>query len=137
MRRLKFDNDTLNKVTKLVLYHDYRMSATDKDVRHAINKIGEDLFPYYLEVRRADILAQSDHEKSEEILHLDKIEEIYKGILEKGQCVSLKMLAVSGKDLIQAGMKPGKELGDKLVEFLELVLDNPELNTKKELLSRL
>ena len=137
LKRMKFDNDTLNKVTKLVLYHDYCMPAIDKDVRHAINKIGEELFPYYLEVRRADILAQSNHKIDEEISHLDKIEEIYKEILEKGQCVSLKTLAVSGKDLIQAGMKPGKEIGDKLGEFLELVLDNPDLNTKKELLSRL
>ena len=137
LRRLKFDNDTLNKVTKLVLYHDYRMPATDKNVRWAINKIGEELFPYYLEVYRADVLAQSEFEREEKLRHLDELEEIYKDIIEKGQCVSLKTLAVSGKDLIQAGMKPGKELGDKLVEFLELVLDNPELNTKEELLSRL
>ena len=137
LKRLKFDNDTLNKVTKLVFYHDYRMPATDKSVRRAMNKIGEDLFSYYLEVCRADILAQSNFERDEKISHLDKIQEIYQEILEKGQCVSLKTLAVSGKDLIRAGMKPGKEIGDKLGEFLELVLDNPELNTKEELLSRL
>ena len=137
LRRLKFDNDTLNKVSKLVFYHDYRMPPTDKNVRRAVNKIGEDLFPYYLEVCRADILAQSDYEKEEKLQNLNKIEEIYQGIIDKGECVSLKMLAVSGKDLIEAGMKPGKELGDKLVEFLDLVLDNPELNTRKELLSRL
>ena len=113
------------------------MPATDKSVRRAMNKIGEDLFSYYLEVCRADILAQSNFERDEKISHLDKIQEIYQEILEKGQCVSLKTLAVSGKDLIRAGMKPGKEIGDKLGEFLELVLDNPELNTKEELLSRL
>lgn len=137
LRNLKFDNDTLNKVTKLVLYHDYRMPATDKNIRRAINKIGEELFPYYLEVYRADILAQSEFEIEEKLRQLNEVEEIYKDIIEKGQCVSLKTLAVSGKDLIQAGMKPGKEIGDKLGDFLELVLDNPELNTKEELLSRL
>lgn len=137
LRNLKFDNDTLNKVTKLVLYHDYRMPAIDKNIRRAINKIGEELFPYYLEVYRADILAQSEFEIEEKLRQLNEVEEIYKDIIEKGQCVSLKTLAVSGKDLIQAGMKPGKEIGDKLGDFLELVLDNPELNTKEELLSRL
>ena len=137
LRRLKFDNDTLNKVSKLVLFHDYWMPANDKNVRRAINKIGEDLFPYYIEVRRADIMAQSDYEREEKCQNLDEIERIYGEILSKGQCVSLKTLAISGKDLIQAGMKPGKEIGDKLVEFLELVLDNPELNTKEQLLSRL
>ena len=137
LRRLKFDNDTLSKTSKLVFYHDYRMPATDRNVRRAINKIGEDLFPYYLEVCRADILAQSEYEREEKLIHLNNIETIYREVVEKGQCVSLKTLAVSGKDLIQAGMKPGKELGEKLGEFLELVLDHPELNTKEELLSRL
>lgn len=135
MKRLKFDNDTLNKVSKLVLFHDYRMPATDKNVRRAVNRIGEELFPLYLEVSRADILAQSGYEQDEKIKHLNMVEKIYKEIVEKGECVSLKTLAVSGKDLIQAGMRPGKEIGDKLGEFLELVLDNPELNTKEELLS--
>lgn len=44
LRRLKFDNDTLHKVTRLVLNHDYRMPAVPKNVRRAMNKIGEDIF---------------------------------------------------------------------------------------------
>ena len=64
----------------------------------------------------------------------DEIEEIYRKIVAEQQCVTIKDLAVSGRDLIQAGMKPGKELGEKLEQMLEMVLDNPELNTKEELL---
>lgn len=134
MKRLKFDNDTLHKVSKLVLYHDYRMPAAAKNVRRAMNKIGEDLFPYYMEVRRADVLAQSDYQREDKIKNLDAIEKIYGEIVDKRQCVSLKSLAITGKDLIEAGMKPGKEIGDKLGELLEMVLENPELNTKEELL---
>lgn len=137
LKRLKFDNDTLNKVTRLVRHYDFCIEESGKAVRHGIYIIGEELFPYYLEVVRADILAHSQNEQDESLKHLDKIEKIYEEILEKGQCVSLKTLAVSGKDLIQAGMKPGKELGEKLGEFLEIVLDNPELNTKEALLARL
>ena len=48
--------------------------------------------------------------------------------------MSLKKLAVTGRDLIQAGMKPGKEIGEKLNELLERVIETPELNTKEELL---
>lgn len=134
LKRLKFDNDTLNKVTKLVLFHDYRMPATAKNVRRAMNKIGEELFPYYMEVRRADVLSQSMYQREEKIQNLDEIEEIYAQIVEEGQCVSLKTLAVTGKDLIAAGMKPGKEIGEKLNELLEIVIENPELNKKSELL---
>ena len=137
LRRLKFDNDTLHKVCKLVYYHDYRMPAEAVNVRKAMNKIGEDLFPYYMEVRRADVLAQSLYQREEKLSNLDEIEKLYCEIIEKKQCVSLKDLAVTGKDLIEAGMKPGKEIGDKLEEMLGIVLINPEKNTKEALLKTL
>lgn len=134
LRRLKFDNDTLRKVTRLVCYHDYRMPAGAKNVRRAMNRIGEDIFPYYMEVRRADVLAQSMYKREEKIKNLDEIEELYDDIVKKGQCVSLKELAVTGRDLIEAGMEPGKKIGEKLNELLLLVIERPELNTKEELL---
>lgn len=137
LRRLKFDNDTLRKVSRLVYYHDYRMQATAKNVRRAMNKIGEDIFPYYMEVRRADVLAQSTYKRGGKIQNLDDIERIYGEIVAAGQCVSLKELAVNGQDLIRAGMKPGKEIGEKLRELLEIVIENPEMNTKEELLKQL
>ena len=40
MKRLKFDNDTIRKVTKLVAYHDYRMEPTGANVRRAMHEIG-------------------------------------------------------------------------------------------------
>lgn len=135
LKRLKFDNDTLRKVTKLVQFHDYRMPAKPKNVRKAMNKIGEDLFPYYLEIRRADTLAQSMYQRAEKLKTIDEIEQCYKEILEKQQCVSLKTLAVSGSDLIANGMQAGKEIGTLLQELLELVIEYPEYNTKEKLIA--
>jgi tRNA nucleotidyltransferase (CCA-adding enzyme) len=137
LHRLKFDNDTLHKVTRLVYYHDYRMPAQAKNVRRAMNRIGEDIFPYYMEVRRADVLAQSMYLRDDKIRNLDGVEALYQEIVDAGQCVSLKSLAVSGRDLIDAGMEPGKAIGAKLQELLELVIEYPELNTKEELLKHL
>ena len=137
LRRLKFDNDTIRKVTRLVRCHDLRMPATAKSVRSAMNQIGEELFPYYMEVRRADVLAQSMYQREEKIENLDQIEELYHQIVEDGDCVSLKDLAVTGRDLIASGMKPGKKIGEKLEELLKLVIEDPKLNTKEELLKRL
>ena len=57
-------------------------------------------------------------------------------MLEKKQCVSLKTLAVTGRDLIAMGMKPGRELGDMLQKLLELVLEQPEQNTREQLLEK-
>lgn len=58
----------------------------------------------------------------------------YEEVIGSGDCVSLKMLAINGSDLIAAGMKPGKELGGVLQALLELVLEEPACNTKEYLL---
>ena len=47
--------------------------------------------------------------------------------------MSLKDLALDGKDLIALGMKPGKELGETLQILFDYVLENPDKNTKEEL----
>lgn len=134
LKRLKFDNDTLGKVTKLVQYHDYRIAAEPKEVRKAVNKIGEDLFPYYQEVRRADVMAQSEYMREEKLKNLSEVEACYQGVLERGECMTMKALAVTGNDLIAAGMKQGKQLGVVLNRLLEMVLEEPALNTKEKLL---
>ena len=134
LRRLKFDNDTMNKVVRLVQYHDYRMPAEPKNVRRAMNKIGEDIFPYYMEVRMADTLAQSEYLQEEKIQNIRDVRKCYEEILEKKECVSLKSLAVTGSDLIANGMEPGKEIGDVLNKLLEYVIEHPEANDKETLL---
>ena len=44
MHRLKFDNDTLNKVKVYVRYHDLRPELTEKSVRRAVSKVGASSF---------------------------------------------------------------------------------------------
>ncbi len=134
LHRLKFDNETIRKVTKLVRYHDLRMPAEAVEVRRAMNRIGKDLFPDYLEVRQADILAQSEYHREEKQRALDETAALYEEIVQKKQCVSVKDLAVTGTDLIDAGMQPGQELGEKLNELLDMVIEDPSLNTKDALL---
>lgn len=133
MRRLKFDNDTIKKVTKLVCYHDYRVDVTAKNVRRAMNRIGVDLFPYYLAVQLADVKAQSAYQRKRKIEDIILMRELYQETLLQEYCVTLKGLAVTGKDLMELGMKPGRELGSALNELLEWVIDEPECN-KKEIL---
>lgn len=135
LHRLKFDNDTLRKVTHLVCYHDLRMPAEAGNVRRAMHKIGTELFPSYLKVRRADTQAQSDYQKEEKNKNLDDIERLYLEILERGQCVSLKELAVTGRDLIAQGAAPGPQIGKILDELLRKVIEEPERNNKDWLLN--
>lgn len=135
LHRLKFDNDTIHMVRRLVKYHDRDVEPREVSVRRAIRKIGEDTFPLLLEVKRADMLAQSDYKREEKEQSLRKISGVYQKILEEKQCVSLKTLAVNGSDLMeQVDLKPGKELGEILNELLELVIEDPSLNNRDYLL---
>lgn len=131
MRRLKFDNDTVKKVTRLVCYHDYRVEATPQNVRRAMNRIGVDLFPYYLAVRMADAKAQSPYRRREKIENIVAMRELYQEALRNEECVTLRQLAVSGRDLMDLGMQPGRELGSMLSRLLEYVIDDPQRNDKE------
>ena len=135
LRRLKFDNDTIRRVTRLVKWHDDRPEGSMRSVRRAVNRIGEDLFTYYLEVQEADMLAQSAYRREEKQERLNRVKASYEKILEEQQCVSLKTLAVTGKDLIEAGYRPGREIGETLNRLLEAVLEDPEKNKKEILLT--
>lgn len=134
MKRLRFDNATRDKAARLVLYHDYSVEASARSVRRAMNKIGEDIFPCLFDVKRADIGAQSEYGRAEKLEALEEIRKIYEKILEDRQCVSLRTLAVTGKDLIEAGMEPGKEIGQTLEKLLQIVLEDPEENSREKLM---
>lgn len=133
MKRLKFDNDTIRKVTKLVAYHDYRMEPTGANVRRAMHEIGVELFPYYLAVRLADTKAQSSYERRGKLENIIQIRELYRNALRNKECVTLKDLAVTGTDLINLGIAPGKELGTLLNELLNIVIEDPAWNQKGKL----
>ena len=137
LKRLKLDNQTIFTVTRLVRYHDHYIGETSKAVRRSILEIGEEIFPLLLQVKRADIEAQSEYLKKEKEEHLETVQKLYEDILRKKQCVSLKELAVSGSDLIREnGMQPGKEVGEVLSCLLDLVIEDPALNQKETLLQR-
>lgn len=136
LKRLKWDNDTIDRVTRLIRYHDDRPPLSEKNVRRAMNRVGLEQFPGLFEVKRADVLAQGEYKRQEKLSYIDEYQKYYEQILEKNQCVSLKNLAVNGKDLIDLGMKPGKELGEVLQRLFELVLENPQENTRENLLEK-
>jgi hypothetical protein len=55
-------------------------------------------------------------------------------VLAKNSALSLKDLAINGRDLMEVGVQPGKHVGIILNELMEAVLDDPELNTWETLL---
>ena len=133
LRRLKFDNKTVDYCCKLVKEHDDRPVITPRNVRRAMSRIGVELFPLLFEVKRADTLGQSMYKRAEKLAYIDEYEHVYNRILEENQCVSKKTMKINGSDLIAMGVKPGPGLGDILDQIYEQVLDDPELNDNEKL----
>ncbi|MCD8021931.1 MAG: HD domain-containing protein [Lachnospiraceae bacterium] len=137
MRRLKFDNDTTDKVCTLVHNHSRYPKLNAWDVRkNAYEMGGAELFDAFLLVKRADILAQHPDVIPQKLEYLTEVEHIWRDVKLHGDCLSLKELAITGSDLIADGKKPGPAIGEMLHELLLEVLEFPERNTREYLLAR-
>lgn len=134
LHRLKFDNDTITRVSRLCEVHDWTINADPKHIRRYINRIGEEYFPDIFELNLADTMGQSEYLKEEKLKLLEELREGYEQVIAKGECVSLKTLAVTGNDLVKAGIKPGPQIGEILDKMLKVVIDNPSKNNKEELM---
>ena len=135
-RRLKFDRNTMDRVCNLIKYHDDRFPADARHVRRYMNRVGEDEFLNLLDVKYADTMAQSDYYRKEKLENIEDSRALYEEIKKEGECVSLKTLAVNGKDLIALGISPGKQIGAILGAMLEDVIDEPSHNNKEYLLGK-
>ncbi len=134
LRRLKFDNDTRKLAVRLVRWHDASLGEEPRQVRRVLSRVGEDLYPLLLQVKEADLYAQSSYHREDKIRSLELSRRLWQEEKARGACVSLGQLAVSGRDLIEAGMQPGPELGRTLQLLLEKVLEDPGLNNREYLL---
>lgn len=136
LRRLKYDNATIDMVYGFVLYHDYKIEQSEKAMRKAINKIGEKYFPALFDINKADILAQSNYMREEKLENILVLRHIYSDVINSKQPVSIKDLALTGKDLIELGVKPGKGMGDILNQMLSDVIEEPSHNSKEYLIKK-
>lgn len=133
LRRLKCDNYTIDTATALIKYHDYPLIPDKVELRKAANMIGVDLMELLFLVKEADASARAKEVCESRLQLLNQIKEVYREICEAKDCLSLKELAVTGKDLMEIGFEQGKILGTVLNKLLQHVLENP-LDNKKELL---
>lgn len=136
LRRLKYDNQTRETAVQLIAWHDRKLGDSLPAIRRSIAELGEELFLPLLEVKTADVAAQSDFHREEKLKKITFWRTSYEKIRSAGECLSLKDLAVSGKDLIAEGVRPGRQMGTILHEMLEDVLEKPEHNTREYLLTK-
>ncbi len=135
LRGLKFDNDTTNKVSKLVRFYEYEIEENRSAVRHALHEMTEELFLLYLKIQYGKNLVREESEQEEGALHLEKIKGYHEEIKKFHEPLVLKDLEIKGSDLIELGIAQGKQIGVILNRLLEEVLDEPSHNQKEYLIA--
>ena len=134
LKDLKYDNDTINKVLTLIQYHDCTLESK-LSIKKMLNRIGDELLIDLIKVKRADTLSQNPLYAKGGLLNLISVQSKLDLILYQNECFDLKNLKINGGDLINLGFNKGKEIGETLKIILELVIENPELNEREELIN--
>ncbi len=129
LKNLKFDNNTRKKIIALLSNKDEEVLSEELKVRKQIFKMAE-LYPYFLEYKRAYAKINSDNRILEEI---EKAKFVYRKTLDLGYACSISQLEINGNDIIALGYR-GKEIGSVLEFILNRVLEEPSLNKREVLI---
>jgi tRNA nucleotidyltransferase (CCA-adding enzyme) len=134
LRRLRFPNRTIAAVAHLVRHHmfNYTPEWTDAAVRRFIARVGADAVPDLIALRAADGEAVTG--ESVDTRGLGRFAERVRSEIETQRAVTVRDLAVSGHDLMEAGIPRGPLLGVVLDALLEAVLEDPSQNSPERLI---
>ena len=140
LKDLKMDNDTTNRVRVLTghlgkaMVPEEARGRQDEEktaLRRLMCEVGGELFDDLL------VLKECLAPETENREYLQYLRELAEEIRKAGDCTSLKELAVTGNDVMQAGVAPGRDVGRTLNRLLELVLEEPSRNEKSWLLNHI
>lgn len=123
LRELKLDNETIKQVKTYVFWLPQPFFSDPVFLRTVMSQMSDELFDGLLELK--EILCREP---------LEAVRKTAAAIRSSGDCIRLKDMAVTGRDLMAAGMKPGPELGKLLDRLFQLVLECPEKNERELLL---
>ena len=149
MKRLKFSKTETERVKKLIRNHMFYYPHSqeniqkkeegidlsmwsDSAIRRFLNRVGEENVEDLFKLRIADATANPNSPFDPK-----EITELQKRISEvraKDMALKVTDLAVNGNDLEKIGVKPGPEMGKILKSLLDMVLEDPLMNTKEKLL---
>lgn len=124
LKDLKLDNDTIRKVRILVSWSGFTVEPDKTAVRRAMSRMEAEVWDALLDL----------YETYREPGIIGRIRLLAREIRESGDCLSLSDLAVGGQELMDAGMRPGVQIGEMLKHLLDHVLEHPGDNRKEILL---
>jgi len=136
LERLKYDRKTIDLVSKLVYYHDYRIDDKLRKVhiKRFLNKIGAENFDYWYQIRVSDVLSQNLKYAQKRLEKLFKIKNIVSEIIINEEAFSVKQLDFNGKDIMDIlDIESSPQVGEILDLILDVVMSGGIKNNKKDI----
>lgn len=133
LTRLRLDGKTVETVTALIRDHMSRFARPGKGlvgVKRLINRVGVGNLAGLFELQEADIKASRP---PYDFSMLERLKDAVDTVLRHRHPLTVKDLAVRGSDLIEWGMKPGPEIGRMLDKMMDVVMQDPSMNSKEAL----
>lgn len=134
MTRLRFPNELRDRAAHLVRHHmfDYHRGWTEAGVRRFVRRIGLEAVADLFDLRIADVVGKG---MGGDPVALEELRLRIEGVLARRDALSVRDLAVDGRDVMAVGqMPPGPAVGRLLERLLERVLADPSLNRREILL---
>ena len=136
MKRLKFSNEDIERTNVLIVNHmfHYIDEWTDGAVRRFMRKVGLENIDDLLLLRLADRRGNGSRDGLP--VPIRKLQARIAKIIEEENAITVRDLDINGNIIMdEFRLKPGPVIGRVLNELLEVVLDEPEANTRDNLLS--
>jgi tRNA nucleotidyltransferase (CCA-adding enzyme) len=137
MLRLRYPTKRIERVKMLISNHMFPYFSNLKGARKFLKNLDGDVKAAFdlLNLREADASGKRDGSMSEyDVKMLDKARTLIQEVVDQGNAMTIKDLAIGGRDLIELGIKPGPEMGTLLSHLLDLVIESPELNNRDDLI---
>ena len=132
LRRLKSPNALREQAVWLIEHHMLPMDPDKKQLRRRLGKYGKDNLFALLELQKADFGSKGVEDQE---ANFDEVTALLEELLEDNTCLTVSDLAITGRDILALGHKPGPEIGQCMTFLLEKVHDEMLANDKKELLA--
>lgn len=135
LRALRCENALRRRVVELVELHDAWVPPTPASARRWLGRLGEAGLRDLIALQRGDTMAHAPDCRPPRLARLDQWEALIDAAAAEAACLSLKDLAVGGRDLIALGWPAGPELGRALDALLEDVVEGRLDNTREALIA--
>ena len=132
LRRLKAPNALREQAVLLVEQHMTPLLPDKKLLRRRLSRLGSDTVRKLLQLQQADLAGTGVHHPGE-AESFEEVALLLSQIDEENACLTIRDLAVDGKDMIALGFT-GRAIGKILQHLLEQVLDEKTENTRSALL---